>query len=82
MLIVKTTKQIFLKEDYDKKFGMPLNDSGDICLCCMGYPEFETVSYYGIQEALNCTVMDFLDGNINGFETFDELVEYMCHNYI
>lgn len=82
MLVIKGTNKTFLKADYDEKYGMPINDINDIVLCCMGYEEFETVSCYGIEEALNNVISDVRNGITNGFETFNELVDYTSRNYI
>lgn len=82
MLVLKDSNKVFLKEEYDQKYGMPLNNMGDLVLCCMGYEEFETVAGWGIEEALQNVIDDVNNGITNGFETFKDLVDYTCRNYI
>ena len=82
MLGIKGTSKVFLKADYDEKYGMKINDINDIVLCCIGYEEFETVSCYYIKEALNNVISDVRNGITNGFDNFNELVDYTIRNYI
>lgn len=82
MLGIKGTNKTFLKADYDEKYGIHINDINDIVFCCLGYDEFETVNIYDIKEALNNVVSDVRNGITNGFETFNELVDYTSRNYI
>ena len=82
MLVLKTSNKVFLKEKYDQKYGMPLNNMRDLVLCCMGYEEFETVAGCFIEDALQSVIEDVANGITDGFETFNDLVDYTCRNYI
>ena len=82
MLILRETNKIFLKEDYDKKYGISLNNTRNLVLCCKKYPEFATVSGYDIKEALHNVTEDVVNGKTDGFETFSDLMDYTCKNYI
>jgi hypothetical protein len=82
MLGLKGTRRIFLKADYDEKYGMALNSIDDLVICAMGYEEFATVWASGIREAFQNTIEDFANKKCKGFKTFDDLIDYVIRHYI
>ena len=76
------SQKVFLKADFDKKYGMRLNSMRDLVICCMGYEEFETVAGWASEEAIYNTIQDMKDGRVDTFEEFDDLVDYVRRNYI
>ena len=82
MLVIKSTGKTFLEAKFDKKYGMALDSINDLVICCMGYEEFETVAGCFIEDTIYDVIDDVKYGRADTFKEFEDLVKYMCRNYI